>query len=108
VRPIATSLDLLELHHLKNVLAEEGIACRIRNAMLSRLAGEIPFTECAAELHVLDERDRPRAEALVAAFRRAPAAAGPPWACERCGESIEGQFTACWKCGLARTARDRD
>jgi rubrerythrin len=23
----------------------------------------------------------------------------PPWKCPNCGEEIEGQFTACWKCG---------
>lgn len=102
MKPIAVSLDLLELHHLRNVLEAEGIACRIRNELLSRLAGEVPFTECAAELHVADERDRTRAEALVAAFRRATPPSASPWTCGACGEPIEGQFTACWRCGAAR------
>jgi hypothetical protein len=22
----------------------------------------------------------------------------PDWTCTHCGETIEGQFTACWKC----------
>ena len=28
---------------------------------------------------------------------------GQHWTCE-CGEKLEGQFTACWKCGSARPA----
>jgi hypothetical protein len=101
VKPIAVSLDLLELHHLKNVLEAEGIGCRVRNELLTRLAGEIPFTECAAELYVLDERDRWRAEALLATIRATPPAAGPAWSCA-CGEQLDGQFTACWRCGATR------
>ena len=102
--PLLSSLNALEIHHLKNVLEAEGIRCWIRNELLSRLAGEIPFTECAMELHVLREEDRPRAEALLAVWRRPPPP-GAPWTCPGCGERIEGQFGACWQCGATRPAR---
>lgn len=102
MRPVAVSLDLLELHHLKNILEAEGIACRVRNDLLTRLAGEIPFIECAAELHLIDERDRWRAETLIASFRSAPAPPGPAWNCLQCGESMDNPFTACWRCGAPR------
>ena len=96
-----SSLKLLEVHHLKNLLEAEGIRCQIRNELLSRLAGEIPFTECAPELWLLDERDLERARQVVADFGRGTVAR-PPWQCPGCGEALEGQFSACWRCGALR------
>ncbi len=96
-----SSLKLLEIHHLKNLLEAEGIRCQIRNELLSRLAGEIPFTECAPELWLLDERDLARARQIVTDFDRGPAT-GPAWLCLNCGETLEGQFSACWHCGAPR------
>lgn len=101
MKPLLSSLNALEVHHLKNVLEAEGIRCRIKNEVLSRLAGEVPFVDCAMELHLLREEDRPRAESLLEAWRRG-VAAGPPWTCAKCGERLEGQFSACWQCGAAR------
>lgn len=96
-----SSLKLLEVHHLKNLLEAEGIRCQIRNELLSRLAGEIPFTECAPELWLLDERELARARQIVTDFDRGPVT-GPPWQCSSCGETLEGQFSACWHCGAPR------
>ena len=104
MRPLLTSLNLLEIHHLKNVLEAEGIRCWVKNELLSRLAGEVPFVDCALELHLSRESDRPRAEALLEAWRRPPPP-GPAWTCPSCGEWLEGQFNACWKCGAQRGMR---
>ena len=101
MRLLYSSLKLFEVHHLKNLLEAEGIRCHIRNELLSRLAGEIPFTECAPELWLLDERDLEHARRIVAEFDRA-AVAAPPWQCPGCGEALEGQFSACWRCGTLR------
>ena len=101
MQPLYSSLNLHEIHHLKNLLEAEGIRCRITNELLSRLAGEIPFTECAPELWLLDERDFERARRVVTDFGRG-ATAGPPWQCPSCGEALEGQFSNCWHCGALR------
>ncbi|HKC42534.1 MAG TPA: DUF2007 domain-containing protein [Burkholderiales bacterium] len=101
MKPLLSSLNALEIHHLKNVLETEGIRCWIKNELLSRLAGEVPFVECAMELHLLREEDRARAEALLEAWRRG-VPGGPPWTCAECGELLEGQFSACWKCGAPK------
>ena len=50
MRALFSSLNLVEVHHLKNLLQSAGIRSRIRNEHLVRLAGEIPFTECALQL----------------------------------------------------------
>jgi hypothetical protein len=101
VKPLASSLNLLEIHHLKNLLEAEGIRCWIRNEYLARLAGEVPFTEVSLELHVLRESDHARAEEVLRAWRRARPL-GPAWTCAGCGERLEGQFSACWRCGASR------
>jgi hypothetical protein len=102
-RPLLASLDTLEVHHLKNVLEAEGISCYLRNELLTRLAGEIPFTECALELHLADEADRWRAERVLEAWRRAAPGPAEAWTCGGCGERLEGQFTDCWRCGRSRS-----
>ncbi len=96
-----SSLNLHEIYHLKNLIEAEGIRCQIKNELLSRLAGEIPFIECAPQLWLLDERDRERATRIVSDFGRV-AAAGPAWQCPNCGETLEGQFSHCWHCGAQR------
>ena len=101
MQPLYSSLNLLEIHHLKNLLEAEGIRCQIKNELLSQLAGEVPFTECAPQLWLLDERDLDRARRVVSDFGRS-AAAAPPWQCPVCGEALEGQFSACWHCGALR------
>jgi len=102
MQALFSSLNLLEVHHLKNLLEAEGIRSHIKNELLSRLAGEIPFTECAPQLWLLDERDIERARRIVADFGR-DALATPPWRCPGCGETLEGQFSACWHCGALRS-----
>ncbi len=94
------SLKRLEVYHLRNLLETEGIYCVIRNEALSQLAGEIPFTECMLELWLKRADDRPRAEDVLKDFRSGPAPAGN-WRCI-CNETMEGQFTACWRCGSER------
>ncbi len=99
--PLFTSLNLHEIHHLRNLLAAEGIASFVKNEMLSRLAGEIPFTECAPQLCLAREADLAAAEKILAVFRMAPIK-GSDWTCGQCTERCEGQFSDCWRCGTRR------
>lgn len=104
MKTVFTSLDALAVHHLQNVLRAEGIRTVIRNELLSRLAGEVPFTEVAIELVVPDDADAERAVRLIGELRSGGPPAGAPWQCPGCGERIEPQFTACWRCGTGRPA----
>lgn len=99
---LLASLDALEIHHLKHLLEVEGIRCLVRNEMLSRLAGEVPFTECAMQLVVLRPEDEWRARRILDDWRRSQPASGPAWTCAACAERLEAQFTACWRCGSLR------
>ena len=102
MKTVFVSLNTLEVHHLRNLLEAEGIRTILKNELLSRLAGEVPFTEVAIQLAVLRDDDYEQAAALVRGFRAGRPASGPQWKCRACGETIDPQFTACWRCGAER------
>jgi hypothetical protein len=86
---------------LKSLLEKANIPCMIRNESLSMALGELPFTECSPEIWILNDEDYPRAKEIVDAWQNAEVETHDPWVC-RCGQTIEGQFTSCWKCGRER------
>ncbi len=107
MKTLFTSLNLVETHHLKNLLASAGIRCRIVNEDLARLAGEVPFPECAMRIVIERDADVAVAEAIVGDYLRPRGLTGTPWRCASCAETIENQFTSCWKCGADRASGDR-
>lgn len=98
-----TLADRAEAGLLKELLENEGVACLIRNEQLFAALGEIPFLECCPELWVVDDEVWPRAKSLLDNwFKQEDDIAS--WTCLSCGEELEGQFGACWKCGNERGA----
>ena len=89
----------------KELLAQEGIACLLRNEQLSTALGEIPFTECFPELWVLDAETYPRAKNLLDRWLSVSGDLAD-WRCFSCGEESLGHFNACWACGAEREASD--
>lgn len=86
-----------EVGLLRGLLEHAGINCITKNEQLSGALGEIPFLECQPEIWVVDDADRDRAEAIIAAhYLRSVDHAD--WRCRECGELNEGQFGACWSC----------
>jgi Putative prokaryotic signal transducing protein len=98
LRKVHTADSMVELAHLRNVLETAGIPCHVRNERLGGALGEIPFVECWPELWVLRNGDALRARGLIDVARSRPAEPLPSWICERCGERVEGEFDACWRC----------
>jgi Putative prokaryotic signal transducing protein len=98
LKRIFSSWNLTVVHHYRNVLEAEGIRAVVKNQYLSSAMGDLPPTECQAELWVLSEADAPRAERLL---HRGPPQ-GPEWTCASCGERLAPQFTQCWRCGSDR------
>lgn len=97
MKKLFSSPESAEVDLLQNMLKESGVACEVRNGDLAQIVPAPPFYE---ELWVSDE-EYPRAAELLSSWRRPPASA-PSWACPRCGELVEAQFTSCWKCGAER------
>lgn len=86
---------------LKELLEREGVACLVRNEQLFSALGEIPFLECSPELWVVDNEIWPRAKLLLDGWLKNDETS-EAWQCPSCGESLEGQFGSCWKCGAER------
>ena len=92
-----------EAHLVKGYLESHGIAAVVRGEYLTSGWGELPVDVCA--VWIAEDADYARAQALLVSFLRGDAAReyrGQGWRCAQCGEDIEGQFTACWKCGVAK------
>ena len=107
LRKVHTAESILEVAHLRNVLEAAGIRCFLRNERLAGALGEIPFVECWPELWVMRNGDALRARGLIDTARSAAPPRGPDWRCERCGEVVEGQFDACWRCTTDDTDEPR-
>jgi hypothetical protein len=105
VKRVYSAQNTLMVDHLKHVLDAESIDCVVRNRFASGAAGRLPPTECWTELWILDDAQFAQAHALVEqAFEQDDGAGGGAWECPRCGEQLEPQFEACWKCCTLRGA----
>lgn len=99
VRKVHTAATVVEAAHLRSVLEAAGIACFVRNEGLSSVIGELPFIECWPEVWVVHNRDVLEARGLIdTVVHAAPAPPAADWICRDCGERVEGQFDACWRC----------
>jgi len=90
------------LQLLKSAMEEESIYCMVRNELLTIGKGDIPATECIPELWILDDKDYSKAQKIVDDWRRSDIKPHASWLCPQCKETLEGQFTSCWKCGNER------
>jgi hypothetical protein len=97
LKRVYSSFNRIAVHHAKNLLAAEGIACEIKNEFLSSAMGELPPAECQAEVWVLRDADSGRAMDVL----RGREPEGPDWTCT-CGERLGAQFSQCWRCGALR------
>jgi hypothetical protein len=99
LKRIYSSFNLAAVHHARNLLETEGIRAMVKNEFLSSAMGDLPPAECQAEVWILFEEDFRAAEAILRTI--ASSRDLPSWKCN-CGESCEGQFTQCWRCGAFR------
>ncbi len=105
MKKIFSSPQNAEVELVKNMLADAGILCEVRNGDFSRIVPAPPFYE---ELWV-QEDDYPRATELLSARPISPNTPIPgTWVCPECGEVVEAQFTTCWKCGAPRPLKTED
>ncbi len=93
--------DPIFVGYLKTLLEDAGIPAIVRNEHLIGATGELPPHECWPELWVLDDADETAARRIVTAALAAPAET-EAWRCGHCGEHLEPQFNACWRCGALR------
>jgi hypothetical protein len=97
-----SSIDLIAVSQLKDLLIREGIPAVVRNDILGGLSPEIPFTESFPELWIENDSDLQRAQAIKADWLKPQEISGASWTCPSCGESLDAQFTSCWNCGTLK------
>lgn len=87
--------------HVKSLLELENIECVIKNENLTSGIGELPPVECWPEVWIIHDNNLAEAESIVQSVLHAGEDDLPSWQCQ-CGETIEGQFDACWNCGAVK------
>ena len=97
MKRVFSSHDPMLAGYLRSVLEGCGIGCLVKNEYLLGGAGEVPPTECWPELWVLEDGHEARARAILDEVRSA-GTEGEGWRCSGCGEWIEPEFGACWRC----------
>jgi Putative prokaryotic signal transducing protein len=105
MKPLHTARHATEAHVIRGYLESQGIDALIRGEFLAGAIGELPADQC--RIYVLNDGEFARAQTLLREFLRGDAErlhAHEQWQCACCHETIEGQFTDCWKCGAARPA----
>jgi hypothetical protein len=99
MKRVFRAASLIQVAHARNVLLTAGIQSELRNQYLAGALGDLPMLETWPQLFVEDADEKPALRALA---RAAAAPTGIAWTCEICGESLEPQFTSCWRCGSSQ------
>jgi len=95
-----------EAHLVKNLLELEGIAAEIKGESLYGALGGIAITtDTLPSVWIKNDSQAGKAMEVVEKYlsgKGSPDLDGKPWICLKCGETVESQFTSCWKCGADR------
>lgn len=100
MKMLYSSANAMLVAHLRNLLENAGISCRVKNEFLYSAAGEIPPTETWPELWVAAADFEQAQEIVDEALADKSGLA--QWRCRACGELMDGQFSTCWRCGTDR------
>lgn len=97
-----------EGHMVKGILESHGIGCEVHGEILFSVRGEVPITpNTAPSVWIQNDAQYDEARGILAEYENFAVGAHPPagpWTCGSCGESSDGQFTACWNCGEERSS----
>jgi len=99
---VHTARHPTEAHLIRGMLEAQGIRAAVKGDQLYGAFGELPVLPT---VWILDDTLAADADRIVIEFLRGTAAhrySHERWTCATCGETLEGQFTECWKCGARR------
>ena len=93
-----------EAYLLLDRLTHAGIKAHVFNEHMSSIVGEVPPDVAQPQVWLEDARDRPRANAALAALRLDRARTGSVF-CRACKEENPASFDLCWHCGADLSPR---
>ncbi len=103
MKEIFSNLDYTQVGYFETVLKEAGIRCFIQNANTYNLTGITTFPK----LCIIDDGDYDAALELLKPLHQKKSPGALPqadWTCQKCGESVPGEFDRCWNCDADRVA----
>ena len=100
MKKVYSAENIVMSGYVKSLLESCNIECMIKNQLLAGAIGEIPPIECWPEVWIMDDEDYSDAMELIKSAI-SDHKTNSFWKCH-CGETIEGQFSACWSCGAER------
>ena len=104
MRRLYSTDSLILAGQIESLLKTNGIGCLVRNQFLGGAAGELPLNECWPEIWVVEDAQFNGALVLLdACLAQSSQPDAEAWSCPACAESIEPQFSHCWRCGAPRT-----
>lgn len=101
MKKVYSADNMVMTGYIKSLLESSHIECMIKNQMLAGGIGEIPPLECWPEIWIMHDDDYNEAMEIVNSTAADRPVTNTFWKCS-CGETIEGQFSACWSCGAER------
>ncbi|CAM2066235.1 DUF2007 domain-containing protein [Sulfidibacter corallicola] len=101
MRRVFVTQEFSELRYVQSLLGEQHIDFVTKNEHLmgtGSAAGEVPPFFCPMEIWIADDQKEEEIAAMIQRSLKAPRLVQASWRCQTCGEEMEGQFSACWKC----------
>ncbi|HVL58043.1 MAG TPA: DUF2007 domain-containing protein [Burkholderiaceae bacterium] len=95
---LLVQIDHVRAYLLRDRLAQHGIKVHVFNENMQGVAGGVPTDVAMPQVWLDDERDRPRADALLRDFLATPDVAGSVF-CRGCHQENPANFELCWSCG---------
>ncbi len=90
-----------EAYRVREALIEAGIGADVANELLSAARGELPLgLTTMPTVWIADEARAGEAQEIIRKLHEPSTASA--WNCSKCGEALDGAFTACWNCGAER------
>ena len=96
-----TALNRFDAYLVLHRLQHAGISAHVFNEHVSSIVGEVPPDVAQPQVWLANERDRPRAEAVLAALARERGQSGASVFCLSCHEENPANFELCWHCGAS-------
>jgi len=93
-----TALNRFDAYLLLHRLQQQGIVAHVFNEHASSIVGDVPPDVAQPQIWLERARDRPRAEAVLAALAAERALTGSVH-CGSCKEENPANFELCWACG---------
>ncbi|WP_371372308.1 DUF2007 domain-containing protein [Thalassotalea aquiviva] len=101
MQKIYSADNLIQVHHIKNILESHQIECIIKNQNLTSIAGEVPSVECWPQVWLINPEQADLANQLIEQ-QKSGVIDTTLWECHSCREKIDANFEICWQCGTLK------